>query len=88
VADIFENSDIVALRKIVKNWSIKELEDAVKRKILSEQIFLELKNSYPSKLMKFPIVYDLDNEKKLDKKIEISKHFRKLVRGKEIGSLG
>jgi predicted HAD superfamily phosphohydrolase len=88
VADIFENSDIETLRKIVKNWSIKELEDAVKRKILSEQIFLELKNSYPSKLMKFPIVYDLDNEKKLDKKIEISKHFRKLVRGKEIGSLG
>jgi predicted HAD superfamily phosphohydrolase len=88
VADIFENSDIETLRKIVKNWSIKELEDAVKRKILSEQIFMELKNSYPSKLMKFPIVYDLKDGKNLDKKIEISKHFRNMIRGKEIGSLG
>jgi predicted HAD superfamily phosphohydrolase len=88
VTDIFENSDIETLRKIVKNWSIKELEDAVKRKILSEQIFMELKNSYPSKLMKFPIVYDLKDGKNLDKKIEISKHFRNMIRGKEIGSLG
>jgi len=88
VADIFEKSNMEVLKKVIKNWNIKTLKDTVKNKILSKQIFMELKNAYPSKLMKFPIVYDLDNEKELDKKIEISKHFRKLVRGKEIGSLG
>jgi energy-converting hydrogenase A subunit R len=88
VADIFENSNIKTLKKVVRNWSIKTLKDAVKEKILSEQIFMELRDSYPSKLMKFPIVYDLEDEKNLDRKIEVSKSFRKIVRGKKIGSLG
>jgi len=88
VADIFENSDLDTLRKIAKRWDTKTLKDAVKEKILSVKIFDELKKSYPSKLMKFPIVYDLEDEKKLDKRIEVSKRFRKIVRGKEIGSLG
>jgi len=88
VADIFENSDMKTLRKIVKQWNIKTLENAVKEKILSEEILNEFKNSFPSKLMKFPIVYDLEDEKDFEKKIEVSKHFRKLVRGKEISSLG
>jgi len=88
VADIFEKSNMEVLKKVIRNWNIKTLKDTVKSKILSEQIFMELRNSYPSKLMKFPIVYDLEDKKDLEKKIEISKHFRKIVRGKEIGSLG
>ena len=88
LADIFENSDIETLKNVIRNWNIKTLKESVKEKILSEQIFLELRNSYPSKLMNFPIVYDLEDGKYLEKKIEVSKHFRKIVRGKEIGSLG
>lgn len=88
VADIFENSDMKTLKKIIRNWNIKTLKEVVRKKILSKQIFMELENSYPSKLMRFPIVYDLEDEKDLNKKIEISKHFRKIIRGKETGSLG
>lgn len=88
VADIFEKTDMETLKNIIKKWDIKTLEDAAEKGILSKDIFLEIKNSYPSKLMKFPIVYDLDDKKDLEKKIEISKQFRKIVRGKEIGSLG
>lgn len=88
VADIFENSDIETLRRTARSWNIRTLEEAVKGKILSEQIFAELKKSYPSKLMKFPIVYDLEDGKSLDSRIVVSKQFRKLIRGKEIGSLG
>jgi hypothetical protein len=88
IADIFENSNIETLRKIVRNWNITTLKNTVKERILSEEIFNQLKSSYPSKLMKFPIVYYLEDEKNLERKIKISKHFRKIVRGKEIGSLG
>jgi energy-converting hydrogenase A subunit R len=88
VADIFEKSNMETLKKVIRKWNIKTLKEAVKDKILSKQIFTEFKSSYPSKLMKFPFVYDLDNKKDFDKKIEISKHFRKIVRGKKIGSLG
>jgi len=88
VSDIFENSDMETLKKVINSWSIKTLKEAVNKKILSKKVFIELKNSFPSKLMGFPIVYDLENKEELDKKIEVSKHFRRLVRGKEIGSLG
>lgn len=88
VADIFENTDMETLKNIIRKWNIKTLEEAVEKGILSKDIFLEIKSSYPSKLMNFPIVYDLNDRKDLENKIETSKHFRKLVRGKEIGSLG
>ena len=88
LADIFENAGMETLKNIIRKWSIKTLEEAVEKRILSKDIFLEIKNFYPSKLMKFPIIYDLEDEKDLEKKIEISKQFRKIVRGKEIGSLG
>jgi len=88
IADIFENSNIENLKIIIKNWNIKTLENAVKEKILTKEIFKEFKDSYPSKLMNFPIVYDLEDKKDLEKKIETSKKFRKIIRGKEIGSLG
>lgn len=88
VADIFENSDIENLRKIARSWNIRTLEEAVKKKILSEQIFAELKRSYPSRLMKFPIVYNLEDGKDVENRIETSKHFRNIIRGKEVGSLG
>jgi energy-converting hydrogenase A subunit R len=88
VADIFENAGMKTLKNIIRKWSIKTLEEAVEKRILSKDVFLEIKNFYPSKLMKFPIVYDLNDKKDLEKKIETSKQFRKIIRGKEIGSLG
>jgi len=88
LANIFENSDMKTLKPIARNWNIKSLEEAVKNDVLSEKIFLEFKRTYPSRLMNFPFVFDLEDGKGLNKRIEISKHFRKIVRGKEIGSLG
>lgn len=88
VADIFENGGMEALRRIAMDWSIESLEEAVRSNLLSEDIFKELKSSYPSKLMKFPIVYDLEDSKEIESRIAVSKQFRKIVRGKEIGSLG
>jgi len=87
-ADIFENSDMKTLKSVVRNWSIKTIEETVKNKTLSEEIFLEFKKAFPSRLMRFPFVFDLEDGKDLNKRIEISKHYRKIVRGKEIGSLG
>ncbi len=88
VADIFLKSSMEDLKRIISRWNVKTLKESVKNKVLSKEIFAEFENSFPSKLMKFPITYDLEEEKNIDKKIKISKHFRKIVRGKEIGSLG
>jgi energy-converting hydrogenase A subunit R len=88
VADIFENSDMETLRKIVGKWSPKSLKQAVEAKVLSKEICDKLLGAFPSKLMEFPFVFDLDDGKDLNARIETSKKFRKIVRGKEIGSLG
>lgn len=88
IADIFEKSSLDNLMKIVNKWNIKTLKDTIKQKVLSKEIFEVFRNSFPSKLMKFPIVYKLEDDKDIEKKIKVSEHFRKIVRGKEIGSLG
>lgn len=88
IADIFGKSSMENLRRIMSRWNIKTLKEAVKNKVLSKEIFSEFKKAFPSKLMNFPIVYDLEGRRNLDEEIKISKQFRKMVRGKEIGSLG
>jgi energy-converting hydrogenase A subunit R len=88
VVDIFRNGGMQSLKAIAIKWGVDSLRKAAEDKILSEEIFSKLISAFPSKLMKFPIVYDLEDGEDLSSRIMVSKTFRKKVRGKEIGSLG